>query len=57
MNDGYLALAALALFVIASIGIYTFDHMEDRYLLEMGVPHCVVFDYDCGLVKEDNSDG
>ena len=57
MNDGYLALGALALFVIASIGIYTFDHMEDRYLLEMGVPHCVVFDYDCGLVKEDNSDG
>lgn len=59
MSDGLLAILAFGLVIIAAIGTDTgtVDRKEDAYRLEMGVPHCVVFDYDCDLVKEDGSDG
>lgn len=29
------------------------EERNQRYLLEMGVPHCVVFDYDCSLMQSE----
>ena len=60
MNDGIMVIVVFALVIIAAFttsDTNAVDRKEDAYRLEMGVPHCVVFDYDCDLVKEDNSDG
>lgn len=60
MSDGMMVVAVFALLIIAAMATSdtnTIDRKEDAYRLEMGVPHCVVFEYDCDLVKEDGSDG
>jgi hypothetical protein len=60
MNDGIMVIAVFALVIIAALATSdtnAVDRKEDAYLLEMGVPHCVVFKYECELAKEGGSDG